>query len=194
MPDGTLSDAYRAFFEAYRTDLSQDFESTSDLAPASVVPVAQLGARGEHAGRDPRATALWRSSLPGHQRAGEGRRQPGAHRQHHALQQRPPARDHLAARGGVRLRFLRGSGAVAPSSEGARWSRRPHPRALGAAATHDAVRHPRRSLPGSPDRRGRRVGLLSAAHRAPHPAGSATKKRTGMPGTAASTRTRVSRR
>src|SRR5262245_15592586 len=27
-PDGTLSDAYRAFFETYRTDLSQDFESS----------------------------------------------------------------------------------------------------------------------------------------------------------------------
>jgi len=26
--DGTLSDAYRAFFEKYRTDLSQDFESS----------------------------------------------------------------------------------------------------------------------------------------------------------------------
>src|SRR5262245_32373316 len=27
-PDGTLSNAYRSFFEAYRNDLSQDFESS----------------------------------------------------------------------------------------------------------------------------------------------------------------------
>jgi len=128
------------------------FREHLDPAPALVVPVAQLGARGVHPGRDSRGTALWTHSLPGHQRAGEGRRQPGAHHQHHALQQRPPTRDHLAALGGVQLRFLRGPGAIAPATRAHAGGWSDQPRALGSPASHDADRHPRRSLPGSPDR------------------------------------------
>ncbi len=116
--DGTLSDAYRAFFEQYRTDLSQDFETAliwrqllsfrwvnSALAAQTLAEIL--------------ASASRRRPPAGPQRAREGRRQPRAHHQHHALQQRPPPRADRPALGGVRLRLLRGSGAVARSGAGA---------------------------------------------------------------------------
>jgi hypothetical protein len=76
--DGTLSDAYRTFFEQYRTDLSQDFETSLiwrqllsfrwvNSAPGRQDPVG-----------DPRRAALRRGPHAGSQRAGEGGR-PGDH-------------------------------------------------------------------------------------------------------------------
>ena len=145
--DGTLSEAYRAFFEKYRAYLSQDFETSliwhqllsfrwlnSALAARTLAEI--LGERLYGTAR--------LQDISAREEAGD---RPGLIINTTLYNNGRRLVDHHAT-GGLHLRFLRGSGAIGPGARASATGGAENPRALDPSAPDDADRDRHRSMSG----------------------------------------------